>query len=580
MKRLGWGPLTIRVRLGAALAAALAPILLLGAAQSIVAVQRDAQERRVILTAAAERSAAVARAQMQSAEVVLETITPQTMGFACAPQLRQLMDRLGGYANLIRFDSTGRVLCAAANVGPDPGRAQSPWFASLRSGQPTSLASAPPGVYAIQPAVILSVREQDPQGHFQGALSAVILLSSLQPDLRDRSLPAGTQVALADQNGGFLIRTDRTAFAPLPKTAVAGMTTGSMYYKARDAEGRERVYTAAPLIRNVNVVLSAPDEGVFFWAKLNPLSAVLLPLAAFLVALVAVWVVADRVAVRWLHYLDRVASIYARGRYSVRPHKAALGPPEIRALAHSLDVMAEAIAARDLSLRESLAEKDALMREIHHRVKNNLQVISSLLNLQQRALADPSARAAISDTRQRIGALALIYRALYQGPDLRRVDLRSFLEELIGQVMSTDSENHARVRTDLEADELTVNPDKLAPLSLFAVEAISNARKHAFAEGGVLHVRFRVVGQEATLEVADEGSKIGPPVIGEGVGRTLMMAFARQLRGGMEITPNDQGGVTVRLSFPAPEAGLPTTSVAESPAEPTRPSSRRARTAA
>src|ERR1700761_5177527 len=133
MKRLGWGPLTIRVRLGAALAAALAPILLLGAAQSIVAVQRDAQERRVILTAAAERSAAVARAQMQSAEVVLETITPQTMGFSCAPQLRKLMDRLGGYANLVRFDSSGRVLCAAANIGADPGRAQSPWFTSLKS---------------------------------------------------------------------------------------------------------------------------------------------------------------------------------------------------------------------------------------------------------------------------------------------------------------------------------------------------------------------------------------------------------------------------------------------------------------
>src|SRR5471030_3314586 len=93
--------------------------------------------------------------------------------------------------------------------------------------------------------------------------------------------------------------------------------------------------------------------------------------------------------------------------------------------------MAKTIAARDADLKEALAHKDALMREIHHRVKNNLQIISSLLNMQQRALVDPAARAAISDTRQRITALALIYRALYQSPDLRRVDLREFLEELV-----------------------------------------------------------------------------------------------------------------------------------------------------
>ena len=76
------------------------------------------------------------------------------------------------------------------------------------------------------------------------------------------------------------------------------------------------------------------------------------------------------------------------------------------------------------------------MREIHHRVKNNLQVISSLLNMQQRALTDEAARAAISDTRQRITALALIYRALYQGPDLRRVDFGEFLDELTGQLVA------------------------------------------------------------------------------------------------------------------------------------------------
>ena len=197
------------------------------------------------------------------------------------------------------------------------------------------------------------------------------------------------------------------------------------------------------------------------------------------------------------------------------------------------------------------------MREIHHRVKNNLQVITSLLNMQQRALSDPAARAAMSNTRQRIGALALIYRALYQGPDLKRVDLRSFLEELIAQVLSTDSGQNPAFRTELEADDLVVDPDKLAPIALFAVEAIANAQKHAFGpQGGSLHVRFTLQGEEGVLEVSDEGGRGQPPELTEGVGRTLMTAFARQLRGRAEIAPNTRGGVTARLVFPAPEGPL------------------------
>ena len=265
-------------------------------------------------------------------------------------------------------------------------------------------------------------------------------------------------------------------------------------------------------------------------------------------------IVAERVVVRWLHYLQRIAAIYAKGRFSVRPVQAEHAPPEIRELAQTLEAMAAAIDARDASLRESLSQKDGLMREIHHRVKNNLQVITSLLNLQQRALSDPAARVAMSDTRQRIVALALIYRALYQGPDLKRVDLKPFLAELVGELVIERQAHDGLVRTELEVDELIIDPDKLAPLALFAVEALGNAQKHALAKkGGQLHVRFKVSGEEAELSVADEGSGDSTPALeSEGVGRALMTAFARQLKGRMELGPNPQGGVTAVLKFPNP----------------------------
>jgi len=302
------------------------------------------------------------------------------------------------------------------------------------------------------------------------------------------------------------------------------------------------------------VALSAPAPRFLSWARLNAIYNIILPLLGWLAAWTAVWVATDRVVIRWLSYLDRIASIYAKGRFSVRPVQAETAPQEIQALAQTLDAMADAIVVRDLSLRESIEHKDTLMREIHHRVKNNLQIITSLLNMQQRVLTDPAAREAMSDTRQRITALALIYRALYQSPDLRRVDVRQFLEELIGQISGSDGVRPTPVRTELSAHDLDIDPDKLAPLALFAVEAIANARKHVFPEGeALIKVSFTVAPDLVTLDIADNGRQEAVNEGAEGVGRTLMTAFARQLRGVMTVTAVDGGGSIVRLSFPPPE---------------------------
>jgi two-component sensor histidine kinase len=558
MVRLAWGPLTtIRFRLGAGLALALAPVLLLGATQAMLDFHKDAEAQRVGLALAAERSAATARARMASAGVLLETLAPQAVGLDCAQRLAEITHRLDGYDNLIRFDALGRVVCAADTAPADPARRTRPWFVRLAAGERQVVQRAPPELLDHGPALFAAQRSEDRSGRFDGVEVALINLDSLRPDLNDRALPPHTEVALADGQGHFLLRTQPWAFpAPPQGYAARARQAGSMIYYGPDDRREARINSVAPLAGDVFVVLSAPAPGLFSWARLNPLSSLLLPLMAFSVALAAVWIVAERVVIRWLHYLQRIAAIYAKGRLTVRPLQAGRAPAEIRDLAETLETMAEAIAARDGSLRASLAEKDAMMREIHHRVKNNLQVISSLLSMQERALADQVARSAMSDTRRRISALALIYRALYQGADLKRVNLRQFLGDLMGQlVMEHQSSGHL-VRTELEADELIIDPDKLAPFALFAVEAISNAQKHALAvNGGLLSVHFVVEGDRAELTIIDEGCGAPPQLAGEGVGRTLMTAFARQLRGRMELAPNAFGGVTARLTFPTPVIG-------------------------
>ena len=522
--------LTIRFRLGLALAVALLPVLALGAVQVVTEFQREGRVRQVTLTEAAARSAVTARSRIQGAMALLDTLKPQSVGFECTPRLAAVLSELDGYRNIVRLDANGRVECAGATVPPAADRAKLAWFVRLKNGDRTAVArSRAPG----EPSLIAASRAERRDGRFDGALVASILVSSLKPDLSDPTLPGRTAVGILSDDGHFLVQTDRNAFAPLPADWRARLARGQALYTARDQGRVVRDFAIAPLLSGqAYVVLSAPAPGLLYWVRLNPFSAIVYPLLSWLAAWAAVWVAVDRVVVRWLHYLDRIASIYARGRFTVRPLKAERAPAEIHDLARTLNLMADGIVARDLSLRESLAQKDTLMREIHHRVKNNLQVITSLINMQQRALTDPAARAAMSDTRQRITALALIYRALYQGPDLRRVDVRQFMEELVGQLGAGEGGRPSAIRTELDADDLEIDPDKLAPLALFAVEAITNARKHAFGpEGGLIQVEFRVVGDEVTLDVRDDGGGDLESLSSTGVGRTLMSAFARQLRG-------------------------------------------------
>jgi two-component sensor histidine kinase len=545
--------LTIRFRLGLAVALALLPVLALGVLQAVTDFQHDAAFRRTSLTQAAGRSATVARDRIQGAIALLQTLTPQVVGAECTPRLASILSELSGYRNIVRLDDLGRIQCAGRTVSGAFSRIKPPWFIALKQGEPISLARS---LRAQTPALLAAVRVNRPDGTFDGAIVAILDLEGLRPDLSDPTLPTGAAVSIVNAQGETMVQSDPAAFAPLPPNwAARAASSGGLTYHAKDLRGIVRDFASAPLLnKDVFVVISAPAPGLLYWARLNPFASIVYPLLAWLMAWAAVWIVTDRVVIRWLAYLDRVASIYAKGRFTVRPVQAETAPLEIQTLAHTLDTMADGIVARDLSLRESLAQKDAMMREIHHRVKNNLQVITSLLNMQQRALTDPAARLAMSDTRQRITALSLIYRALYQSPDMRRVDVRQFLEELITQLSTSEGGRPSPIRTKLQADDLEIDPDKLAPLALFAVEAITNARKHAFGpDGGLIDVLFRVGEDEIRLEIVDDGQGEAESLSTSGVGRTLMSAFARQLRGRAELEAAPDHGVVARLIFPKPE---------------------------
>ncbi|CAN5214424.1 sensor histidine kinase PhyK [soil metagenome] len=548
------------------MALALLPILLLGGIQAQADFRQQAADRRSDLQLAASRAAATTKARLDSASVLLEAVSQEAPGPSCSARLGSLVTRLANYDALYRVSPTGDIVCAsrAPLAGSTPEVVRSlAWFQRVATGEGMVVMRAQsPG--SQRPGLVAAVRVEQPLGRFDGAMVAVIPLDSLQPDVTDPALPKGAEAALTDDKGVILTATDVQAFTLVHGQALEGWVDraragASGVFEADDGTGQHRVYAGAALAgRDVYVLLSAPAPGLLSWARLNPIGSLLLPIASWLMAFAAVMLVSERVVVRWLDYLERIAGIYARGRFTVRPVQAAHAPSEIRLLAGTLDELAENITSRDALLNASLEEKDALMREIHHRVKNNLQIISSLLSMQQRALTDAPAKAALGDTRQRISALALIYRTLYQSENIRYADAKEFLTELVGQLVAADAMRGPVVSSSIDADSLVVDPDKLAPLALWLVEAVTNAQKHAFAgRGGDLQVRFKVAGDKSTLEVQDDGPGPEADAVKAGVGRTLMGAFAKQLRGEAEIVRGPNGGTIARMVFATPEAITP-----------------------
>ncbi len=191
----------------------------------------------------------------------------------------------------------------------------------------------------------------------------------------------------------------------------------------------------------------------------------------------------------------------------------------------------------EAAVRASLAEKEVLLQEIHHRVKNNLQVISSLLRLQSARITDPVARDVFLESQNRVHSIALLHESLYQSSDLARIDMAEYVNRLVTGLtrMYADVGRRVQVRTDVRG--LTLSLDKAVPCGLIINELLTNAFKHAFPpsgpEKGSVVVSMRENGV-VSLVVSDDGVGL-PEIAAQSTSKTLGMflvqTLSKQLRG-------------------------------------------------
>jgi PAS domain S-box-containing protein len=205
----------------------------------------------------------------------------------------------------------------------------------------------------------------------------------------------------------------------------------------------------------------------------------------------------------------------------------------------------------EAQIHASLQEKEVLLREIHHRVKNNLQVIASLLNMQADLLPDERTRGLLFDTQARVQSMALIHEKFSLSSSLAAINLGDYLRELVEELFRSYAPR--AVEYDVEAAPIAVNIDTAVPCGLIASELISNCLKHAFPNGrpGRVNVVLEIVEPDLyALHVKDDG--VGLPSNfesrrSESLGLQLIDTLARQLGASLQV--ESTGGTTFRLRF-------------------------------
>jgi two-component sensor histidine kinase len=199
-------------------------------------------------------------------------------------------------------------------------------------------------------------------------------------------------------------------------------------------------------------------------------------------------------------------------------------------------------------IQSSLGEKETLLREIHHRVKNNLQIISSLLNIQSEHIQDENVLSSIQEGQSRVQAMSLIHQNLYQSEHLSNVDIQNYLQQLVAYLSDMFAGQSKDIKVTVDAPDINFDIDTAIPLGLIINELVSNAYKYAFDKHGKGHINISIkpkAGDDYELEIRDDGKGLPTdtnPEKGSSLGLKLVKILSRQLRGTFS-SKSDKGAV-------------------------------------
>lgn len=216
----------------------------------------------------------------------------------------------------------------------------------------------------------------------------------------------------------------------------------------------------------------------------------------------------------------------------------------------ALDSKIKVNQQQKMLLEETLKERTILLSEIHHRTKNNLAIVSSMLNLQRHHVENEGLKTILLDCSNRVHSMAAVHQKLYEKGNFTKIDLKDYLEDLVKDLENTIFPRHKKIDMRVEIDSFELTSEKAIPCALILNELITNSVKHAFQEtGGILEIKIKKIAHQVLLMIQDNGPgfNYNPTQNHLSLGMTLIEALTEQLDGHFEF--NTQAGTVFTLTF-------------------------------
>lgn len=474
-----------------------------------------------------------------------------SMSDRCDEALAAGLRDYSAIVNFVRSDAEGNARCSVLPYSEGTNFARDAWWQrGIRAGRLTITKSSVVGPISGKEILVLFLPLRTADGRQAGGVFAEISTDELRKSIAKAPENRTGSISIMSTDGQIVAAESQSQTFRPPNLKPR---SGSL--QAKSASGEEWMYSVARLYSDELVVVYArPREQLMTAAITQARMSFLLPLASILLASIAIWLGTQKLVVTWLRDLAKMAGRFAHGDFTGDRQKFVSAPEEVAALSADLHIMAETIDMRNQELTQALAAKTRLTHEVHHRVKNNLQIINSMLSLQIARTKENRAKAVLSQTMARISALALIHRLLYDDHgdhEQGRVAVGDLFRELSAQLHS-HAQRPKKVHVECDAVGTAIPVDIAVPLSLFVVEAVTNAFQHAFDpdDQGTVEVNFRQDSNQTQLVIGDNGR--GYENTGEAgqMGMELMHAFTTQMNGEMSMETAPGGGTQVHLILP------------------------------
>jgi two-component sensor histidine kinase len=551
----GW---TLRQRLQVIITLALIPVILVSLFQGVARARLDIANVHDRLIQSARTVAAGDQNLLAAAEQVLRAVGSLSevrgMNGNCDGVLADTLIGVRYFSNLTRIDEHGKVTCSAMALARGLNVADYQVFKDAKVSSQMAVSNELTSRVTGQPVIGGMLALHKPDGSFDGTVAIALDVHWIDYMMRASQLPKGAVVAVYDRSGKVIATNNADVGNAIAKAALKAGVGSEDVSSAIDSRGDQwRFGNSALMGSNIFVAFGMGESRLFGPTYLHVGLDFLLPILMIGFAWVAIWLATDRQMTQWISYLRRIAAAYRSGHYAIRPDLAD-APTEFRLLGDALSEMAEGIQDRDRRLRDNVEMKTTLIKEIHHRVKNNLQIVMSLLSIQAQQIKDVAAKEALMQAQARINALALVHRILNELEDQSTLDIRVLLEELSHQIAGGMAGDQVKIVVDVPSR--VVAGSVAVALALFTVEVLTNIFKHAYPNDreGIIRVTMTTLPDgKLKLAIADNGIGFDMGDQAKSVGSRLIKTFGLQLGGVSSVQSEPGHGTVVDLVFPDPD---------------------------